>query len=86
MVGTRNQAQILINRFSKLFINQQVQMAAPVVNYIISPFDESVNPGYPQGIKNYILETREIDKEADKLDISVSNDKEIIYHFLNIAK
>ena len=38
------------------------------------------------GIKLYILATKEIYKEADKLDISVSNVKYIIYHFLSITK
>ena len=37
------------------------------------------------GIKLYILATKEIYKEADKLDISVSNVKDIIYNFLSLA-
>ena len=34
----------------------------------------------------YLQATKEIYKEADKLDISVSNVKYIIYHFLSINK
>ena len=46
-------------------------MDAPVVNYVISPFEDNINPGYPKGLKLYLQETKDIDKEADKLDISV---------------
>ena len=84
MVLTRIQAQILINLFKHLSINQQVQMSYPV-NYVLIPFKGSINPGDPQGIKNYLQATNVIDKEADKLDISVSNDKDIIDHFLSLA-
>ena len=34
------------------------------------------------GPKIYLQATNEVDKESDKLDISVSNVKDIIYHFL----
>ena len=37
------------------------------------------------GIKLYLQSTKEIDKETDKLDISVFNTKDIIYHFLSLA-
>ena len=60
-------------------------MDAPVVNYVISPFEDNINPGDPKGLKLYLQETKDIDKEADKLDISVSNAKDIIDHFLSIA-
>ena len=85
MVVTRSQAHILINQFSNLSINQQFHMDAPVVNYVISPFEDNINPGDPKGLKLYLQETKDIDKEADKLDISVSNAKDIIDHFLSIA-
>ena len=37
-------------------------------------------------LKFYPLSKKEIDKEADKLDISVSNAKDIIYYFLSLYK
>ena len=55
------------------------------INYVLSPFEEE-NPGYPTGIKIYLQATKEIDKEAYKLDGSVSNSKVIIDHFLSLAK
>ena len=50
MVVTISQAQILKNKFNNSNINQQVQMDAPVVNYVIRQFEGNINPGYPQGI------------------------------------
>ena len=69
MVVTRSQAQILINQFSNLSINQQAQMAAPVENYVISPLEGNINLVYPKGLKLYLQETKEIYKEHDRLDI-----------------
>ena len=57
MAMTRSQTQILINLFSSIYINQQVQMAAPVVNFVLSTFEGNINLGYPQGIKLYLQET-----------------------------
>ena len=59
-------------------------MADPV-NYVIMKFKGYINPGYPQGLKLYLLATKEIEKEFDKLNISVSITKEIIDHFLILA-
>ena len=56
------------------------------MNYVLSPFEGKINPGYPHGLKLYLKSTKEIDKESDKLDISVSNAKDIIYCFLCLAK
>ena len=78
---TRRQAQILINHFNSLFINQQVQMVALVVNNVIRPFDGNINPVYSHGIKLYLQATKQIYKETDGLYISVSNSKYIIDHF-----
>ena len=61
-------------------------MDVPVVKYVIITFEGNINPGDLKGIKMYLQETKDIDKEADKLDISVSNAKDIIDHFLSIAK
>ena len=85
MVVTRSQAQILINKFSNISINKQVQMASPVVNYVLSPFKGHINPWDPQGLKLYLQATKEIYKEPDKLDISVSNVNDIIDHFLGLS-
>ena len=85
MVKTISQAQILINQFNNLSINQQVHIASPVVNYVLRKYEGNLNPGDPQGIKLYLQATKEIYKESDKLDISVFNAKDIIYHFLSKA-
>ena len=63
-------------------LNQPVQMKDPV-NYVLSPFEGNKNPRYPQGIKIYLQATQDIYKEDDKLDISVSNAKDIIDHFID---
>ena len=86
MVMTRIQSPIIINNFSNLYINQQVYMNVPVVNYVLNPFEGNINTGYPQGIKIYLQATKEIGKRDDKLDISVSNVKDIIYHFISLTK
>ena len=85
MVVTRSQAQILINYISNLSINQQVQMATTVVKYVLSPFERKINTGYPQGINLYLQAKKEIDKEFDNLDISVSNLKDIIDNFISLS-
>ena len=68
---TRSQSKILRNKFSNISTNQQVQITAPAVNYVLSPIERNTNPGYPQGTKIYLQAKKEIEKEADKLDISV---------------
>ena len=60
-------------------------MEAPV-KYVLIPFEENINPGDPKGIKLYLQATREIDKESDKLDITVSNTKDIIDNFISLYK
>ena len=52
---------------------------------MILPFEGNINPVYPQGIRIYLQATKEIDKGYDKLDISVSNSKDIIDHFISLA-
>ena len=56
-------------------------MTYPCVNNVISPFEGNINTRKPQGITLYIQATREIEKEYDMLDISVSNTKDIIDNF-----
>ena len=51
-----------MNQFNNLNINQQVHMAAPVMNYVLRPFEGNIDTGYPQGIKIYPQATKEIDK------------------------
>ena len=53
------------------------------INYFIGPFEAIINPGYPTGLKLYRQAKKEMDKETDKLYISVSNAKDIIHHFLS---
>ena len=85
MVVTGSQSHILMNQLSNISNNQQIQMAAPVVNYVLSPFEGEINPENPQGLILYLQEKNKIDKEADKLDISVSNAIKTIDHFLSLA-
>ena len=57
-----------------------------VVNYLLSPFEGNINTEYPTGLKIYLQATKEIDKETEKIYISVLNAKDIIYHFLSLSK
>ena len=61
-------------------------MAAPQVNYMLIPFEGDINSGLPQGLKLNLQEILEIEKGSDKLDISVSNSKVILDHFLSLVK
>ena len=58
-------------------------MAAPV-NYVLIPFKGNRNSGDPQGLILYLQTTKFIDKECDKLDISVSNGKHVVDHFIGL--
>ena len=62
-----------------------MNIADLVVNCVLSQFEGNRNTGYLQGIKLYLQATKEIDTEADKLDISVSNAKYIIDSFLSLV-
>ena len=64
------EANLLINHLNNLNINKQVHMA-DTINYVLSQFEGNIHSGDPTGIKLYLQATKEIDKEADKLDISV---------------
>ena len=55
------------------------------ISYVLCPFEGNINSRYPTGIKIYIQLTKEIEKN-DKLDISFSNAKDIIDHFLSLNK
>ena len=55
------------------------------VNYVLSPFEGNINTGYPTGLKIYLQATKYIDKETDKLDVSVSNVKDIVDNFISLA-
>ena len=45
------------------------------VNLVPIPFEGSINPGDPTGIKLYFQANKEIDEGIGKLDILVSNSK-----------
>ena len=62
MVVTIIQSHIIINQFTNLSINKKVQMAGPVANYVLIPFEGIINAGDPQGLKLYLQETEEIYK------------------------
>ena len=59
-------------------------MADPL-NNVLTNFEGEINPGYPKRLKIYLQSTKEIDKMNDKLDISVSDTKDIMYHFISLA-
>ena len=84
MVLTIIQSHILINQFNNPNINQKVHMKDPE-NYVLSPFEGNIYTGYTQVIKLYLISTKEIYKEPNKLDMSVSNFKDIKDHFLILA-
>ena len=55
------------------------------MKYLLRPFEENIHFGDPTGIKLYVQATKDMDKETDKLDVSVSNTKDIIEHFLRLS-
>ena len=65
---------------NSISLNQTFQITDPV-KYVLSPFEGNTNPGYPLVLRLYLQEIKEIDKETDKLDTLVSNDKDIIDNF-----
>ena len=77
------QAKTLINWFNHININKPVHMED--FNWVLIPFEGKINPGDPMGIKLYIQATNEIDKETDKIDISVSNTKDVVDNSLCLA-
>ena len=83
MVLAIKQVQILTSQINNLNLNQPVHMEAPV-NYVLSPFEGNIHFRDPQRLKLYLWEIKDVDKEANKLGISVSNYKDIIYHFTDI--
>ena len=83
MILASLQSQTLINWLNLISINEPVQMAA--VNYVPIPFERKMDPGDPTSFKLYLQTTKKIDKETDKLDISLSNSKEIVDQFLSLA-
>ena len=83
MVLTILQAQTLINWFKHLNINRPVRMAD--LNDVLITFEGNINPGDLMGTKLYLQATKEIDKDTYKLDISISNVKDIVDQFLVLA-
>ena len=57
MLLTIREAQLLINKFNNININQQVQMADPI-NYMLRTFEGNINTGDPTGIKLYLQATK----------------------------
>ena len=83
MVLATRQTQTLINKFNNLSINQQDRMG-DIANYVLIPFEGSISHVDPLGIKLHLQSTKDIDKEAGKFGISVSNSKYIIDNFLSL--
>ena len=84
MVLAIKQVQILTSQINNLNLNQPVHMEAPV-NYVLSPFEGNIHFRDPQRLKLYLWEIKDVDKEANKLGISVSNYKDIIDNLLSLA-
>ena len=80
MVLMRRQAQLIIDKFNNLNNNQQVHTANPI-KYVIIPFGGNISPRDSTELKISLQATRDTDKGTDKLDISVSNTKDVIYFF-----
>ena len=70
MVLTIIESQLLIKTFNNININQQVKMAAPI-NCVLSQFEGNINHVDTTGLRLYLQSIKKIDKEAEKLDISV---------------
>ena len=60
-------------------------MSDPVVKYVLSPFEGSINHGDTTGLKLYLQSTKGVYKANYKIYILVSNSKYIIDHLLSIA-
>ena len=56
------------------------------VHYVLSPFKVNKNHGYYQGFKIYFQATKDIYKKDFEIDVSISNAKYIIDHFLGLLK
>ena len=56
------------------------------LNDVLSPFERNIRTGDPTWINIYPQETKETDKETDKIDISVSNTKDIVDQFISLTK
>ena len=84
MVLKTRQAQSLMEKSNNLHVNTQVQIILDHVNSVLIQFEGKTNTGYPQGPQIYIQEKRYKENKYDKLDISVSNAKDIIDHFISI--
>ena len=54
-------------------------------NDTITSFEGKINHVYPTGLKIYLQITKEIGKETNKIDISVSNAKNIVDNFISLA-
>ena len=57
-------------------------MTDTFVNNVLISFEWNKNPGYRQCLNIYLQSKKEIDKEYDKLNVSVSFVKDIIDNFL----
>ena len=86
MILIRRQEQPLIVQLNNQNDKLQVQIMEANVNYDLSPFEGNINTREPKGLTFYLQETREIQNASDKIDISVSNDEDIIHHFISLSR
>ena len=82
---TRRLVQLLMAQLNNLNVNTCVQNMVAAVNCVLSPSKERINPIDTHEIKKYFQATKKIEKDAYKLDISVSNAKDIVEHVLILA-
>ena len=54
------------------------------VNDELILFEGNINPGDQSGLRTHLQGTNDIEKETDKIDISVSNAKYIVDQFLSL--
>ena len=80
---TRGKQQNLAAQFKRLNINKQVHNTA-AVNCVLRPLEGNIHTRDSYGVKLYLIATRYIEKETDKLYITVKNTKDIVKHFLRL--
>ena len=52
---TRRKSQILINQFNNINVNKQVYMDAPVLYYVLIPYEGKIHLGDTHGIRLYLF-------------------------------
>ena len=61
------------------------QQQAAMTTFALCQFEQDINPGDSTGLKLYLQATKEIEKEEDCLEVSVSNAKDVLDYFTALA-